>query len=308
MSRSNRTRHASFIIVALLPARRAYPVAPSLRDVMRTLARPVVPIRTPVGRNVSRASSNRASNTTLKASSTNNDSELTAPKLTKRQLARWALTACTAPLWIDVGKDLGFFTGSDAEYPELIVPGAGEAVAEFAAGCFWSVEKTFRALPGVTSTQTGYIGGFVDRPRYFDVAGGRTGHVESVRVVYDKSNTSYEDLLRAYWRSVDATRDDGQFVDSGEQYRPVIWAMDAAQRDTAERSRDALMHANVYGKPIKVSITDASDKTFWPAEFYHQEYFISHKNKYDFYSSLSGRDEYIASVWGDERSAARRKI
>ena len=227
---------------------------------------------------------------------------------TRRELARVALLAATTPLWADVLNDLGFFTGADAEAPALPTPGPGEKVAIFSGGCFWSVQKALEHAPGVVSAMTGYVGGFVERPRYFDVAGGRTGHVESVYVVYDESKTSYEALLASYWRIVDATRDDGQFVDSGEQYRPVIWVMDDAQREAAERSKAALERENVFGKPIKVAIADASSLPFYPAESYHQRYYAKNPNRYQFYSMLSGREEYIASVWGDERSAAGRRV
>lgn len=227
---------------------------------------------------------------------------------TRRQIARVGLLAVTTPLWADVARDLGFFTGADAEAPELPIPGPGQAAAAFAGGCFWSVQKALERAPGVVSATTGYIGGFVERPRYFDVAGGRTGHVESVWVVYDESKTSYEALLATYWRNVDATRDDGQFVDSGDQYRPVIWAMNEAQREAAERSKAALERENVFGKPIKVAIADASALPFYAAERYHQRYYEKNPNRYQFYSMLSGREEYIASVWGDERAAAGRRV
>jgi len=221
---------------------------------------------------------------------------------TRREVARYGLLALTLPLWRDVIHDLGFFEGEDDLPAALPTPGPGQAEAEFAGGCFWCMEAPFDAVDGVLATTSGYVGGHVDRPRYRDVGSGKTGHVESVRVLYDASKTSYEALLRVYWRQIDATRDDGQFVDAGEQYRPVIWALDEAQREAAEKSKAEIEKSNVFGAPIKVEVVDASKMTFWPAERYHQNYYVNNRNRYRFYRMVSGRDEYIASVWGVERS------
>ena len=206
-------------------------------------------------------------------------------------------------LAIDAAHDLGFIAGDEDLPADLPAVGANEAVAVFAGGCFWCMTAPFETLDGVRAVTSGFIGGDVARPRYRDVGSGKTGHVESVRVVYDAAKTSYEKLLSVYWRQIDATRDDGQFVDAGKQYRPVIWAMDDAQKRAAEKSKEELERANVFGAPIKVEVVDASGMTFWPAERYHQDYYLKNPNRYRFYRAVSGRDEYIASVWGIERSS-----
>ena len=228
------------------------------------------------------------------------DDDTRAP--TRREVARYGLLALTLPLWRDLIHDLGFFEGEDDLPAELPTPGPGQREAEFAGGCFWCMEAPFDGVDGVLATTSGYVGGTVERPRYRDVGSGATGHVESVRVLYDASKTSYEELLRVYWRQIDATRDDGQFVDAGEQYRPVIWALDEAQREAAEKSKAEIERSNIFGAPIKVEVVDASKMTFWPAERYHQNYYVNNRNRYQFYRMVSGRDEYIASVWGEERS------
>ena len=226
----------------------------------------------------------------------------TVANVTRRDLIRGGGVALTVPLWLDAFQDLGFFSGEDSEFAPLPPIEPGYEVAMFAGGCFWCMEAPFDAVRGVKATTSGYIGGDVDRPRYRDVGSGSTGHVESVRVLYDASQVSYEDLLRVYWRQVDATRDDGQFVDSGAQYRPVIWAANARQVAAAEASKKALETEKRFGDgPIKVSIVDASDMTFWPAENYHQDYYKRNANRYRLYRSISQRDEYIARVWGIER-------
>ena len=221
---------------------------------------------------------------------------------TRRDFIRYGGVALTIPLWVDAFEDLGFFSGEDSDFAPLPPIEPGYDVAMFAGGCFWCMEAPFDAVRGVKATTSGYIGGDVERPRYRDVGSGSTGHVESVRVLYDASEVSYEDLLRVYWRQVDATRDDGQFVDSGAQYRPVIWATNARQMEAAEASKAALEAEHRFGDgPIKVSIVDASNMMFWPAENYHQDYYKNRPNRYRLYRSISQRDEYIARVWGIER-------
>ena len=234
---------------------------------------------------------------------TNERENATSSPITRRGIINAASLALAAPLAIDAAHDLGFITGDEDLPADLPAVGANEAVAVFAGGCFWCMTAPFETLDGVRAVTSGYIGGDVARPRYRDVGSGKTGHVESVRVVYDAAKTSYEKLLSVYWRQIDATRDDGQFVDAGKQYRPVIWAMDDAQKRAAEKSKEELERANVFGAPIKVEVVDASGMTFWPAERYHQDYYLKNPNRYRFYRAVSGRDEYIASVWGIERSS-----
>jgi len=223
---------------------------------------------------------------------------------TRRNIVNAVTFALAIPLARDIIHDLGFFSGEDDEFAELPEVGEGQAVAVFAGGCFWCMEKPFDVIPGVLATTSGYIGGTKERPKYKEVGGGRAGGaVESVRVLYDASKTTYEKLLDVYWRQIDATRDDGQFVDGGAQYRPVIWAVNEAQRAAAEASKEALEKRGVFGKAIKVQVVDASELTFWPAERYHQDYYKKNANRYGFYRMVSGRDEYIASVWGTEKSS-----
>lgn len=97
------------------------------------------------------------------------------------------------------------------------------SLATFAGGCFWCVESDFEKVPGVIEVISGYSGGNIKNPSYKQVSAGTTGHVESVQVYFDPKIVSYDELLQAFWRQIDPTDAEGQFVDRGKHYRPVIF-------------------------------------------------------------------------------------
>jgi peptide-methionine (S)-S-oxide reductase len=142
--------------------------------------------------------------------------------------------------------------------------------ATFAAGCFWGVEARFRRVPGVISTQVGYIGGRTDRPTYKAVCTDRTGHAEAVEVTFDPSRVTYDRLLEVFWGLHDPTQMNRQGPDVGTQYRTVIFYHDEAQRMAAERSRESLILSGRYRDPVVTEIVKAGH--FWKAEEYHQQY------------------------------------
>lgn len=170
------------------------------------------------------------------------------------------------------------------------------AVATFAGGCFWCMEGPFDVLEGVVSTTSGYIGGSVENPTYDQVSRGKTGHAEAVQVVYDAERVSYERLLDVFWHNVDPTTADGQFCDHGNQYRPAIFVHDAAQRAAAEASRAALERNKPFSGDIVVTIEDAA--TFYPAEDYHQDFYVKNAFRYRFYRYNCGRDQRLEELWG----------
>jgi len=155
---------------------------------------------------------------------------------------------------------------------------AGTEVAEFALGCFWGAEKMFWQTPGVVTTAVGYEGGFTPNPTYEEVCSGRTGHAESVRVVFDPAKVTYPELLRVFWESHNPTQGMRQGNDIGSQYRSVIFYTSPAQEAAAEESRAAyqkkLSEAG-YGE-ITTEIVPAGE--FYFAEDYHQQYLSSNKN------------------------------
>jgi peptide-methionine (S)-S-oxide reductase len=158
----------------------------------------------------------------------------------------------------------------------------GTEVAEFALGCFWGAEKDFWQTPGVVSTAVGYEGGFTPNPSYEEVCSGRTGHAETVRVVFDPAKVSYGDLLRVFWESHDPTQGMRQGNDHGSQYRSAVFYTSPRQQAEAQASLAAYQQrltAAGYGE-ITTEITPASD--FYFAEDYHQQYLADSKNPYGY--------------------------
>ena len=157
---------------------------------------------------------------------------------------------------------------------------AGSEVAEFALGCFWGEEKLFWQQPGVLVTAVGYEGGITPNPTYEEVCSGRTGHAETVRVVFDPSRISYERLLKLFWEAHDPTQGMRQGNDQGTQYRSVIFTHSDAQAAAAEASRDAYqveLSKAGYGE-ITTEIRPAGE--FYFAEDYHQQYLAKNPNGY----------------------------
>jgi methionine-S-sulfoxide reductase len=173
---------------------------------------------------------------------------------------------------------------------------AGVETATFAGGCFWCTESSFEHVRGVRAVVSGYTGGAELRPTYQQVCDHETGHAEAVRVVFDPTIVSYAQLLDVFWRLHDPTTPDQSFHDFGHQYRSAIYVHNAAQREAVEQSKRALESAHRYARPIVTEIANVS--AFWPAEDYHQDYYLTHPDRYMSYRTGSGRDAYSDEVWG----------
>ncbi len=158
----------------------------------------------------------------------------------------------------------------------VFVPKSGAKLerATFAAGCFWGVEATFRAVKGVKNTTVGYTGGKFKNPTYADVCGGGTGHAESVLVEFDPAEISYDQLLTVFWACHNPTTPDRQGPDEGSQYRSVIFYHTPAQKESALASKQKLEKSGKYKQPIVTEIVPAT--TFYRAEEYHQRYAEKH--------------------------------
>lgn len=189
--------------------------------------------------------------------------------------------------------------GAPADTSKAEIPAELEAlsVATFAGGCFWCMEPPFEVLDGVEAVYSGYTGGPEVDPEYREVAYGRTGHTEGVRVFYDPEEITYEELLDVYWRQIDPTDAGGQFADRGSQYRPEIFVHSPEQRKAAERSKKALAESGRFDDPIVVPVTAAGP--FYPAEEYHQDYHRKNPVHYKRYKRGSGREPFLERTWPD---------
>ncbi len=140
--------------------------------------------------------------------------------------------------------------------------------ATLAGGCFWGVEELIRKLPGVIDTTVGYAGGTLNHPTYEDVKHGHTGHAESLEVVFDPAQISYDDILDFFFRLHDPTTKNRQGNDVGTQYRSAIFVHDEKQRQAATKAIERAQEK--WPRPITTEIVDYTK--FWPAEDYHQDY------------------------------------
>lgn len=175
----------------------------------------------------------------------------------------------------------------------LYLPLMGESKATFAGGCFWCMEPIFDELPGVTETTVGYSGGLEENPTYEQVSSGQTGHAEVIQILYDPEVVSYQELLEIFWRNIDPTVKDKQFCDTGRQYRSAIFTHNEKQHQLALQSKEALLEKF---STIYTEIEPAG--TFYPAEDYHQDYYIKNPYRYKVYRYLCGRDKRLKTLWG----------
>ena len=199
-------------------------------------------------------------------------------------LSMAAMSACAGP-------------ADEASKPaSTAIDSAATEVAIFAGGCFWCMEPPFDRVPGVISTTSGYTGGKLPNPTYEQVSDGGTGHAESVEVVFDPAKVSYKQLLDVYWHNVDPFAIDQQFCDHGDQYRTAIFTTGPEQLRLAEESKRELEASGHFDKPFVTQIAPAS--TFYPAEGYHQDYYIKNPVRYKFYRYNCGRDARLEQIWG----------
>jgi peptide-methionine (S)-S-oxide reductase len=193
----------------------------------------------------------------------------------------------------------------------LVLVAAGAQAAEremvVAGGCFWCVEADFEGVAGVREVVSGYTGGTAENPTYQQVTSGVTGHYEAVRIIYDDSVVSGEQLLHMFLRSVDPTDAGGQFCDRGDSYRTAIFVADAAGQAAAEA---AISQAEQeLGQEVVTPVLPLG--AFWIAEEYHQDYWkgddwvitrVGPRREaaaYAFYREACGRDARVRELWGD---------
>jgi peptide-methionine (S)-S-oxide reductase len=169
--------------------------------------------------------------------------------------------------------------------------------AYFAGGCFWCMEEAFEKVEGVLSATSGYMGGTVANPSYEEVSAGRTGHAESVEVVYDPARVSYQKLLDAFWHNVDPVTPNAQFCDHGSQYRSAIFFQTDEEKRASDASKQAIEQSKRIKEPIVTQIVMASQ--FYPAEEYHQDFYKKNPVRYKFYKYNCGRAKRLEALWGN---------
>ncbi len=169
--------------------------------------------------------------------------------------------------------------------------------AYFAGGCFWCMEEAFEKVEGVRSATSGYMGGTVSNPTYEEVSAGRTGHAESVEVVYDPVKVSYQKLLDAFWKNIDPITPNAQFCDHGSQYRSAIFFQTDEEKRASDTSKQAVEQSKRFKEPIVTQIVMASQ--FYLAEEYHQDFYKKNPIRYKLYKYNCGRAQRLEEVWGE---------
>jgi peptide-methionine (S)-S-oxide reductase len=155
--------------------------------------------------------------------------------------------------------------------------------ATFGTGCFWCTEAVFQQLEGVSKVTSGYSGGSVESPTYKQVCTGTTGHAECLKIDFDPSKITFDELLEVFWQVHDPTTLNRQGNDVGTQYRSVVFYHDAIQKSKVQKYATALNKSGAFANPI-VTKLEAFVK-FYPAEDYHQNYF-----------NLNGSESYCQFV------------
>jgi len=142
-------------------------------------------------------------------------------------------------------------------------------------GCFWCTEAAYQLLPGVVHVTSGYAGGKEPNPTYEAICAHLTGHAEVIKIDFDSSKVSLEQLLEYFWKVHDPTQVGGQGHDQGPQYRSIILYASPEQKAAAEKSRTIAQER--FDRPITTEIAPLTK--FWPGEDYHQNYFVQHPNQ-----------------------------
>lgn len=154
----------------------------------------------------------------------------------------------------------------------------GEQTAVFAGGCFWGLEAVFEHVKGVSNVTSGYSGGAAKTANYDAVGTGKTGHAEAVKITFNSSKVSYEQLLKVFFAVAhDPTELNRQGPDTGTQYRSAIFYANDEQKRTAQSFIDKLTADKVFAKPIVTQVVAL--KNYYPAEDYHQDYLAQHPNE-----------------------------
>jgi methionine-S-sulfoxide reductase len=169
--------------------------------------------------------------------------------------------------------------------------------AVFAGGCFWCMQPPYDQAKGVIKTVVGYTGGDEADATYAKVSAHRTKHREAIQVTYDPAQISYDQLLDIFWRQINPTQANGQFADIGLSYQAAIFYGNETEKKAAEDSKEKLGKSGKFQKPIVTEILPALK--FFPAEDFHQKYYLKNPTDFEAYHVGSGRVSFLEKIWGD---------
>ncbi|MGL5355808.1 MAG: peptide-methionine (S)-S-oxide reductase MsrA [Cetobacterium sp.] len=166
--------------------------------------------------------------------------------------------------------------------------------AYVAGGCFWCTEADMEKIPGVLEVVSGYSGGKVENPTYKQVSSGETGHLESIKIKYDDEKISYSELLNQFFRVIDITDAEGQFIDRGYQYSPAVFYTSSREKKIALTELEKI---KLEGNLNKIAVKLIPFNIFYNAEDYHQDYYKKNPIRYKYYRGNSGRNQYLQKIW-----------
>ncbi|HZJ84711.1 MAG TPA: peptide-methionine (R)-S-oxide reductase MsrB [Syntrophomonadaceae bacterium] len=174
--------------------------------------------------------------------------------------------------------------------------------ATLAGGCFWCMVEPFKVNPGVKGIIAGYIGGETKNPTYEEVSSGRSGHIEAVELSFDPEQVTYEEILDIFFRQIDPTDEGGQFGDRGSQYGTAIFYHDDGQKEKALSMVKKLDQSGIFKYPIVTRVLPYS--MFYPAEEYHQDFYLKSPAHYNRYKKYSGRTKFLEKTWGKGKNTS----
>ncbi len=170
--------------------------------------------------------------------------------------------------------------------------------AIFGNGCFWCTEAVFQQLKGVETVASGYSGGHVENPTYEQVCGKNTGHAEVLKIDYDPSLITFDELLEVFWATHDPTTLNRQGNDVGPQYRSVIFYQNDEQKEKAEKYKEQLDKSGAFDKPIVTALEPFTN--FYPAENYHKDYYKNHGSQPYCYFVIKPKMDKLKKIFADK--------
>lgn len=179
-----------------------------------------------------------------------------------------------------------------------VTPTDSRGVAIFAGGCFWCTEAVFERMIGVQNVESGYIGGLNPNPTYTAVCTGTTGHAEAVRIFYNPTETTFEELLEVFFKTHDPTSLNRQGADAGTQYRSSVFYFNDEQKLATQKMIDKYNASSEFGKPVVTQLEPAT--TFYVAEEYHQDYFRLNPNAGYCRAVVSEKVRKFNNTFGDK--------